>query len=728
MAQAKGDGALRKYYSWCVTIAIAMLLAVPSPQAYDDQIAHPAITVKSLTLYADQYFKSYLGFQTGMQAELALGTQLLTIQDWLKTGATAEDKEACRRAHHMHDPLKAWNQSYMTDDPFSYAVKNYCSPWARYSNVTWATGFLSPAPSGQIQTFSTDPAYAPYNWDRARANYYTALISSANGDREAYFAMTFRTLGHVLHLLQDMAVPAHTRNDFTSHLILDPVYGMIQPYENYVKIFPSLVITADPAGDFPTFSDASITKYWDTDQYNGTNPSASTSIGLSEYSNANFFSDTTIFKGQSDQLHAFPYPAWAGVQEYQEIIDGNTGKRRTYLGKVGYGENINHLAATKWFYKYLPTSMKNAGLQLDDKCHEDYARKLLPRAVGYSAGLLNYFFRGTLEVSAPERHAYAVTDGSQTPYVDPVHGTVHQRFTTIRARILNTTPNEVMNAGILQAVARYKIIPNYQPNLSAYPPDGIVMHDIAYFYSVSTPITLTSEQLASMNMYPTEFVFAFSTSAIPAGITDLTLQVIFKGTLGNEQDTAVAVGMKDLKEPTHHVFWNLSDMFSLYGHLYTAAQIRADPDLLNLAGSAFIDPYTMHFTFAYLPESPPPSAPVVVASVTDLPPGRYIRMIALVDDELTANYLRLVYTNPVDSDSGTYDFVFDGVVNQERDGTWQTPTATDDLRGSIGHLDQGVLRCKPYSIDPATGWHVCAYPEAEAIPANLTPHPMVITP
>lgn len=204
--------------------------------------------------------------------------------------------------------------------------------------------------------------------------------------------------------------------------------------------------------------------------------------------------------------------------------------------------------------------------------------------------------------------------------------------------------------------------------------------------------------------------------------------MIFKGTLGNEQDTAVAVGMKDLKEPTHHVFWNLSDMFSLYGHLYTAAQIRADPDLLNLAGSAFIDPYTMNFSFAYLPESPPSSAPVVVAAVTDLPPGRYIRLISLVDDELTENYLRLAYTNPVDSDNGTYDFVFDGVVNQEHDGAWQTPTATDDLRGSIGHLDQGILRCKPFSTDPATGWHVCAYPESEAIPANLAPYSVVITP
>ena len=35
---------------------------------------------------------------------------------------------------------------------------------------------------------------------------------------------------------------------------------------------------------------------------------------------------------------------------------------------------------------------------LDDNVHNTYSKKLLPRAVGYSAGLLNYFFRGTIGI------------------------------------------------------------------------------------------------------------------------------------------------------------------------------------------------------------------------------------------------------------------------------------------------------------------------------------------
>ena len=35
---------------------------------------------------------------------------------------------------------------------------------------------------------------------------------------------------------------------------------------------------------------------------------------------------------------------------------------------------------------------------LDDRVHADYAKLLLPRAVGYSASLFDYFFRGKLNV------------------------------------------------------------------------------------------------------------------------------------------------------------------------------------------------------------------------------------------------------------------------------------------------------------------------------------------
>ena len=46
---------------------------------------------------------------------------------------------------------------------------------------------------------------------------------------------------------------------------------------------------------------------------------------------------------------------------------------------------------------------------LDETCHEEYAEKLIPRAVGYSAGLLNYFFRCQLEAVNPAVSATGAT-------------------------------------------------------------------------------------------------------------------------------------------------------------------------------------------------------------------------------------------------------------------------------------------------------------------------------
>jgi hypothetical protein len=278
-----------------------------------------------------------------------------------------------------------------------------------------------------------------------------------------------------------------------------------------------------------------------------------------------------------------------------------------------------------------------------------------------------------------------------------------------------------MQSGIIHTVARYKVIPNYAQDLSNYPPDENVMKTIPYSYSVSVPITITS--LSSTT--PTEFTFDFTGNPIPAGITDLYLHAVFKGTLGSEADIAIAAGMKDLMEPTHHVFWNLTDMFSLYGHLYTAQQIRADPNLLSLADGAYIDPHDMTFEISYMGESPPVNPLNPLATVL-LPAGRFIRLIVLVDRQAN-NYVRMAWSDNIDTNEAHYDTTFQGVMNEELEGVWQTPTPLITFRTVRQHLYSGILRCEPQGVDPVTGRPVCPYPEQEAIPADITPRPAVIS-
>jgi hypothetical protein len=172
-----------------------------------------------------------------------------------------------------------------------------------------------------------------------------------------------------------------------------------------------------------TYTDlAPITQLSDANVYNQFNPSASTDtaaqtdFGLAEYTNANFFSDDTInLPGVSTSSeHSFPYPNSASTN-LQDYIDSNAlpstiiaedGVADTgfWIQKTGDGEQITHFAKPGYFtnegYDIIARgNVYSLTFILDDACHRDYAEKLLPRAVGYSAGLLNYFFRGDIDLA-----------------------------------------------------------------------------------------------------------------------------------------------------------------------------------------------------------------------------------------------------------------------------------------------------------------------------------------
>jgi hypothetical protein len=669
---------------------------------YDNRYVHQNIN-KNAALQSTQLFLALKnqGF-TGIEAKDIFENNIVygqKIKFWFHEGARLEDETDCRSKFHFHDPTKSWDAAGLSN----VTIDTFCLDYTHRSSLVWAQD------TGNLWT-----------WQKAKQYYHDALTNTDRNMREQKLAYTFRSLGQVMHLISDSSVPAHARNDI--HIfpytipgigveIGDPTFESwaIQNYKNLNYNSNSIIIEQSIFGQSAPNPSApiAISALWDVDKYTGSNPAVTIEniIGLAEYSNANFFSEDTIFTDYS-------YPAWSSVEEYDEIIDISKGKSRTYLRKVRDGEIVNHLATGKWFYKYLPSVLKRSGLKLDEQVYQDYAEKLIPRAVGYSAGLLDYFFRGTLEITPPDEYIYSIIDGSINL----------QQFTKIKAKVKNTTLNEVMQAGILQTVARYKPIPNYSPDLSNYPPDGTGMHGIDFSYSVSAPISITS--LSSKD--PTEFTFDFSGSPIPAGITDLYLQVIFKGTIGNEKDAAIAVGMKDLKEPTHQTFWNLTDRFSLDGHLYTAEQIRADADLLSRAGDSNIDPLPMNYEISYMADSPPLSPPLKAASINNIPAGKHIRLIMLVDSGQEDNYGRLTWSDNIDSQTGSNYMAFEGVINEDIDGYWQTPTPLITFRNVKEHFYAGILRCKPVSIDPITGEHYCAYPESEEPPADTTPYTVII--
>lgn len=323
----------------------------------------------------DSHLKTNLGLKDGIK-ELLNGKQILK---WLADGGRTEDEPAYSRSlNHFHDPLKSWNSA-----GFKGTFK---------SSVIWA----------QDQGWVGSQFGGDWSWKKARNSFYKGLTGSSKTERDTNLADVFRAIGQVMHLVEDASVPAHVRND--THVYLEPFGIKIGKfhYEAWVEknhgnlnlnplSFDKSILSLTPESSAPI----PIANIIDTNQYksDGSNPNVTIGsiIGLSEFTNANFFSEGTIFKN-------YPHPRKENttaklVEQYAK--DGKTDK-------VWYiqGYTSQRLAAYSYLNKWLlPDKWE---YNLDGFVYGDYASQLIPRAVGYSAGLLNYFFRGEIDMVPDE--------------------------------------------------------------------------------------------------------------------------------------------------------------------------------------------------------------------------------------------------------------------------------------------------------------------------------------
>jgi len=506
----------------CLDHNLSYALSVQTHQKFNEYIAKNNVNGFSL----DSYLKNFLGLENGINESF----NNIEIWGWFRAGGEYED-------------VPEW---YM---PYLRSVNHFHNPTAPnldqagFSGI-WDTNLLS-GTSAILWSQSAIGTQSPggfYSWYDTRNYFYTALSSTVSDTRNTNFAQTFRGLGQLMHLVQDMSVPEHSRNSGhyadayeewvrDSPASIDPNRNVIVSNSLANPIYPDTTILnrQSPFSQAPV----PIANLFDTNQYDGSNPALTVglSFGLSEYSNVNFFCKDTIFR------NGFLYPAWSSVKEFAEV-DSNTGKTRTYLSKVADGELIGHAARGTWFFKYLPTAMKSSGfgLKLDEKVYADYASLLLPRAVGYSAALLDYFFRGNMNIS--------VAPGDIT-------------FHSIKVTASNSTLNDAMVTGDVSLVIRYKALPetNFGPvNILNYP-----SADYSYIVANIQNVNLSS---------PQHLTFDFSNSSLPMFYSDMTMQLVFKGTLGNENG-AVAVSQPvvidgiysdfDLSIPTTGVYAKTSD-------------------------------------------------------------------------------------------------------------------------------------------------------------------------
>jgi hypothetical protein len=385
-------------------VRLAILIAIlPGVACAYDVPTHQALAERAATASAglQERLVRDLGLPDGLDALVRNGGVGLTAAGWIEQGAAAEDQPFWRVRHHFHDPLRPWDSAGLTLDtaiPLTLGLS---------SIVRSQQTFQEHAPGG-----------GTWSWPFARTRFLTALTGRTPAERESALADTLKALGHQTHFVQDATVPAHVRNDM--HLLVPLGNGRFYPidpdwFEDWVEdtrerrprqfeaiasLPPrrplALVLHSEhPEAPIP------IAGLIDTDQFTDDGPvpplRGPNAFGAAELTSGNFLSRDTIFTRVRR-----PDLGVLGAPFLEEVAEG-AGRFRLYFPRVaGDGAvEIRHFATEGALYRELRAAETGPLVlpirTLDARVHEDYAGELLPRAIGYSAGLLDYFFRGRLD-------------------------------------------------------------------------------------------------------------------------------------------------------------------------------------------------------------------------------------------------------------------------------------------------------------------------------------------
>lgn len=415
-----------------------------------------------------------------------------TVRDWIRTGAAYEDntllatREFARYRHHFYNPLTGEG----------------------------LTGHFSglPSPSWGLEDQGEIPDQ-DFSLRDAREYFYRSLTTPMEHHREGMTALTLRTIGQIIHLIQDAAQPEHTRNDshasgslyekLTDGKINDLVYGgyPVVVFNNARKYFHTL----PPEGEIRSGD------------------------GIAEYSNRGFVSAGTnfVFDGSSVISDPrFPFPEFDPTTELTiditQLIPGTHLRGElnffgnlvsdTKTGRTAFNPFMTTLSifdADLRNYKITPGRLFTLNRFNFDVAHG----LLIPRAVGYSAGFIDYFFRGRLEVVDPK-----FTDEGVSLKV---------KNAIDRNKIPEWASEHLYREDSQGNLGQFVLTLKYKQN------------DVEQLVT-SEPVTLKTQSEIPPGVTSSE-TLTFELPALPDGATAVEYRLVFRGRLG-EEDDAVAVG------------------------------------------------------------------------------------------------------------------------------------------------------------------------------------------
>ncbi len=468
----------------------------------------------------------------------------LRLKAWLMRGAVREDDlrqtdyeppeippdidpygEQVRVFHHFYDPI--------FDRPLTLPLGASCTvipgsiDAGCVKTTDWALGVSNAAgttPSGPDLARRNHSSYVDAReaeWcglTYKATNTVNASVSHA-GARRACWATSIKALGHVLHLLQDLAQPQHVRNDrhnptsakwWTNPFATSQARRTYEIWTNYrstraeisspegeEKAFRGFfeaqaTVPAIVTGSYPKPMFSKPIEFFTT---RATDISINERRGLADFTNRNFYSEGSTYS-----------------IEYTSPPSLSSGAGLTFVNRPGdtvptFGQLIYRdvlwtaIDSVQPAYVDAPLALFGGKIQLTTESiwqadtfferstvisleqYSAHADVLIPRAIAYSAGFIDYFFRGKLEITPNAQQVFAVLNQGEPHTVNALGNTFRPNdkvfgFEKIRLRVRNVTDAitesgsssaaipQTSSNGKMVAVARYHRNACYKPNMS----------------------------------------------------------------------------------------------------------------------------------------------------------------------------------------------------------------------------------------------------------------------
>jgi len=450
------------------------------------------------------------------------------------------------------------------------------------------TSRSEPSPGWALED-QTSYELQQFSYQDARGYLLQALTAPTKTQRDRNWGLLFQTLGHVGHHMQDMAQPQHVRNDphcddwkcwaggIFTHLFIQ--YDLHHPsgYERWTTAHPPAPSVFARYGAAYSSVGAQGEGFAAPRAFWSTTPGSVDGTGIGEYTNRGFFSVNTLNSYARPEVLR-TYSMDLAVVCSEEVAKGRPGCPSSIsTEKISFGvtyvtDTLRPPLSTENLRAFTVSiydeDLERAGYapvrSLNRFTYDAAMDFLVERAVGYTAGLFNYFFRGKLIIEAPKpQYVFALADQMPPTPSSP------QGFDQIKVAVKNATPDLVLNgiptpqemsAGELIAVARFHrdmcFTPDPTSGVYYTPGPSLVCQSPEEEIVVSNPVIVgdPASEPGAFTMpsgtSPAETAtFEFPSGRIPINATDLVLQLVYQGTLGDEQN-AVVVQTLDIAEPT----------------------------------------------------------------------------------------------------------------------------------------------------------------------------------